>query len=469
MAHVQTQEEWEAEMSEKILSYVRDELYLELRFMDIALSALTPKADVSIQTFATDGTMLFYSTEQVMRVFEQNALFLDRAYLHTVLHCIFSHLWIAGDRNRRLWNLACDIAVEYTIDGMGKNCTRRILSWTRQKLYEELKECRGGVSAAVIYRMLTERFAVLKEQSKERRSAVPLSLHSEQEAQSIRQAASEELAALEREFCTDNHKYWPKREDTAAKSAASQSQKKWEKIARQTRMEQELKGGEPEDGEELLAAQLAAARGRRSYRDFLQKFAVQREELHIDVDEFDLGYYTYGLKLYGNLPLIEPLESRETKKIREFVIVIDTSYSTSGELVEQFLRETADILCQSDSFFADSVIRVLQCDNQVRSDVMISGERELARFLEEFKLLGGGGTDFRPAFSYVEELRKSGEILHLAGLLYFTDGKGIYPKKRPDYKTAFLFLDDYDEQAVPPWALRLRLSEDTFFNSQRAF
>lgn len=248
MGHVQTQEEWEAEMSEKILSYVRDELYLELRFMDIALSALTPKADVSIQTFATDGTMLFYSTEQVMRVFEQNALFLDRAYLHTVLHCIFSHLWIAGDRDRRLWNLACDIAVEYTIDGMGKNCTRRILSWTRQKLYEELKECRGGVSAAVIYRMLTERFAVLTEQSKERKSAVPLSLRSEQEAQSIRQAASEELAALEREFYTDNHKYWPKREDTAAKSAASQSQKKWEKIARQTRMEQELKGGEPEDG-----------------------------------------------------------------------------------------------------------------------------------------------------------------------------------------------------------------------------
>ena len=62
MGHVQTQEEWEAEMSEKILSYVRDELYLELRFMDIALSALTPKADVSIQTFATDGTMHFYAT-----------------------------------------------------------------------------------------------------------------------------------------------------------------------------------------------------------------------------------------------------------------------------------------------------------------------------------------------------------------------------------------------------------------------
>lgn len=441
MAHIQTQEEWEAEMSEKILSYVRNELYLELRFMDIALSALTPQADTSLKTFATDGERLYFSTEQVLRVFEKNAPFLNRAYLHAVLHCIFSHLWIAGNRDRRLWNLACDIAVEYTIDGMGKNCTKRILSWMRQKLYEEIKERQEGVSAAVIYRMLAERFCKAGQT----------------------QEAQEAFAALEREFYTDSHRYWPKREEDAAKSAAAAAnQKKWNQIARQTRMEQELKGGEPKDGEELLAAQLAAEKGRRSYRDFLQKFAALREELHADPDEFDLNYYTYGLKVYGNMPLIEPLESREAKKIREFVIVIDTSYSTSGELVEQFLRETADILRQSDSFFSDSVIRILQCDNQVRRDTVIAGERELKRFLQELQLIGGGGTDFRPAFSYVEELRAQGELRHLAGLLYFTDGKGIYPKRRPEYKTAFLFLEDYDEEAVPPWAMRLRLSEESF-------
>lgn len=441
MAHIQTQEEWEAEMAEKILSYVRNELYLELRFMDIAFSALTLKADTSLKTFATDGERLCYSTEQVLRVFEKNAPFLNRAYLHTVLHCIFSHLWIVGNRDRRLWNLACDIAVEYTIDGMGKNCTKRILSFMRQRLYGEIKERQEGVSAAVIYRMLSERFGKAEQT----------------------QETEEAFVALEREFYTDSHKYWPKREEDAIKSAAATaSQEKWNRIARQTRMEQELKGGEPKDGEELLAAQLTAEKGRRSYRDFLQKFAVLREELHADPDEFDLNYYTYGLKVYGNMPLIEPLESREAKKIREFVIVIDTSYSTSGELVEQFLRETADILHQSDSFFADSVIRILQCDNQVRHDTVIAGERELERFLQEMRLIGGGSTDFRPAFSYVEGLRAQGELRHLAGLLYFTDGKGTYPKRRPEYKTAFLFLEDYDEEAVPPWAMRLRLSEESF-------
>ena len=52
----------------------------------------------------------------------------------------------------------------------------------------------------------------------------------------------------------------------------------------------------------------------------------------------------------------------------------------------------------------------------------------------------------------------------LAGMLYFTDGKGRYPAKRPDYRTAFLFLEDYDDAAVPPWAMRLLLEKEEFLN-----
>lgn len=75
---------------------------------------------------------------------------------------------------------------------------------------------------------------------------------------------------------------------------------------------------------------------------------------------------------------------------------------------------------------------------------------------------GGGGTDFRPAFAYVDELVRSGELRDLKGLLYFTDGKGIYPARRPEYDTAFLFMGEFDETAVPPWAMRLRLEPDEF-------
>lgn len=431
MAHIQTQGEWEEEMSGRILNWIRDGLYVELRFFGIALFALTPQADGAVRTFATDGKRICFSTEQMLRVFRQNEQFLSRAYLHAVLHCIFSHLWIGGNRDRQLWNTACDIAVEYVIDGLGKPCTKRILSWQRRQMYERLKAQKTGVSAAVIYRMLED-------------------ITGEEGGAGI-------LHSLQQEFYTDDHRYWPQQKDGSVMQGPGEAQKKWEHIARQTRLLQEERGRDPDEGEAQLLENLSVQKSRRSYRDFLRKFAVLQEELHCDMDEFDLNYYYYGLLLYRNLPLIEPLESREVHRIREFVIVIDTSDSTSGALVSGFLKETADILTQSGSFSESSVIRILQCDNQVRSDTRIRGRRELDRFFEAFRLCGGGGTDFRPAFSYVDGLMEQGQIRNLAGLLYFTDGKGIYPKRRPEYKTAFLFLEEYDEAAVPPWAMRLRL------------
>ncbi len=425
----QTQTEWEEEMSGKVLRFVHDELYAEFRFMGIALSSLSPRPDRRVATFATDGTELFYQTEQLLRLFQKNPGYLDRLYLHTVFHCIFSHLWIAGRRDRFLWGIACDIAVEYAIDSMDKPCTRRILTWTRQRMYDSLKAMQEGISAAQIYRFLAER-------------------------------TREELMELHQEFFADDHVFWPKEEQQSA--VAENARKNWNRIARQTQMEQSRRGHDAEKGEEALTAQMRAGKSRRRYRDFLKKFAVLREELHCDPDEFDLGFYSYGLSLYHNMPLIEPLESREVKKIRDFAVVVDTSYSTSGQLVENFLRETFSLLSQEDSFFHQCRMHVIQCDEEVREDTVVTGREQIDALFRNFEIHGGGGTDFRPAFAYVDDLVRQGELKNLCGLLYFTDGKGIYPEKKPEYRTAFLFLEDYNEEAVPVWAIRLRLEEEDF-------
>ena len=55
MSHIQTQTEWEEEMSAKILNFVRRELYLEFRYMEMALSAFSYKKIDGLLTFATDG------------------------------------------------------------------------------------------------------------------------------------------------------------------------------------------------------------------------------------------------------------------------------------------------------------------------------------------------------------------------------------------------------------------------------
>ncbi len=426
--HQKTQAEWEAEMAVKVIDYIRSELYMKLRYMQVALSALVPKEASQIRAFATDGEFLYFPPEHLLSVFRTNPDFLIRAYLHTILHCIFSHLWIGGNRDRELWHTACDIAVEYTIDGLRIPGITRILNRNRRLLYEELSGKERRISAALIYRLL-----LLKEETERR--------------------------TLAEEFFTDDHCFWPKerKENAGIWAEKPDAEKKWDKIARQTDLNRRRNGEEEKEGEELFAAQLRAEKSRRNYADFLRKFSVMHEEMHVDLEEFDLSYYSFGLRHYGNMPLIEPLESREAVKIREFVIAIDTSDSTGGELVAGFLKETAAILMQSDCFFLQSRIRILQCDNQIRSDVEIRSERELSAFLDHFTLSGGGGTDFRPVFSHIDKLIDEGALKHLSGLLYFTDGKGIYPKKKPSYRTAFLFLEDYEDEKVPSWAMRQRL------------
>ena len=183
--------------------------------------------------------------------------------------------------------------------------------------------------------------------------------------------------------------------------------------------------------------------------------------MQVDPDSFDAIFYTYGLSLYGNMPLIEPLESKEVSRIEDFVVVIDTSMSCSGDLVRCFLEETYDVLCQSDSYFKKTNIHIIQCDEQVQQDRLITNQEEMEAYMRDFTIIGQGGTDFRPAFEYVNGLIRQGAFHRLKGLLYFTDGEGIYPVKRPVYDTAFVFLkDQYTDISVPAWAMILILEPE---------
>lgn len=417
--HIKTESEWEQEQALEVRKNIIGELYIELPFMVIALGQLEPVHKEEISLLGTDGANIFINSSRIIQSRENNPKYLNRAYLHTVMHCIFSHLWIGGQRDRLLWGIACDIAVEYVIDGMELPGIRRAISWIRQQTYSELGEL-SGISAATIYDWL-------------------------------RLQPNGRIDAILKEYVADDHRFWPQDQRGSA-SLIPKEQEQWSKIAKQTQMEQKRRGNDKNKGQKAFEAQIRAGRNRRSYKDFLRKFSVIREELGVDPDEYDLGYYSYGLRTFGRMPLIEPVESKEVNKIYEFVIVIDTSYSTSGDMVKGFLDETFTLLTETDSFFKKTRGRVIQCDDRVRMDKVVHSVAEVNALMENFKLEGGGGTDFRPAFKYVEELKAAGELANLTGLIYFTDGKGIYPKKRPDYKVAFVFTQDYERQRVPAWA-----------------
>ena len=204
-------------------------------------------------------------------------------------------------------------------------------------------------------------------------------------------------------------------------------------------------------------------RERIDYAEFLRKFTVLGEAAEINNDDFDQIFYTYGLRLYGNLPLIEPLETKEVMRVRDFVVAIDTSGSTSGALVRGFLEKTWGILKGEENFFRRMNLYVIQCDAEIREAVKITSQREFDDYMDTFAVKGLGGTDFRPVFQYVDDLLSEGAFTRLRGLIYFTDGIGAYPARKPDYETAFVFLrGEAEPPAVPPWAMRVILEDGDF-------
>ena len=429
--HRQLEELNMVELCTRIFRNARNELYLNMRYLDLSLSSLGFEADPCCRGVGTDGFVIYYHPDYVCDLYQRGRVHVNRAYLHMVLHCLFCHMDTRGKREPELWNLACDIAVESMLDDMYVKCIRVAPTPFRRDWYGRLHAKLTVLNAEGVYRVLKE------EQLEPRR-----------------------LERLAAEFLVDDHSFWDLPGDSPKTPMVRQTQ--WSNNREKVQTEMETMGNQQDEENKSMLEQIQVEnRERYDYRHFLQRFSVLREEMQVDPDSFDAIFYTYGLSLYGNMPLIEPLESKEVSRIEDFVVVIDTSMSCSGDLVRCFLEETYDVLCQSDSYFKKTNIHIIQCDDQVREDVTIASAEALKAYMERITLNGCGGTDFRPAFQYVDKLVRKQQFSRLKGLLYFTDGRGIYPVRRPVYDTAFVFMEqDFLDVDVPPWAIKIILSPE---------
>ncbi len=248
----------------------------------------------------------------------------------------------------------------------------------------------------------------------------------------------------------------------AGGGAALCSEEDWQGVSQRMQMDMEtFSRGQGVDPGAMLQNLREVNREKYDYAAFLRRFAVMGEVMKVNDDEFDYIFYTYGLQLYENMPLIEPLEYKEVKRVREFVVAIDTSGSVAGETVQKFVQKTWNILKSTESFFTKINLHIIQCDATIQEDAKITTQEEFDEYIRTMQIRGLGGTDFRPVFGYVDYLREQQEFTNLKGLIYFTDGFGTFPEKMPEYETAFVFLDEeYNNYNVPPWAIKLVLRKE---------
>lgn len=448
-------------LAQDVLKLCRNTLLVHLRFLDRALSmfvyipcpdGVIPGTGIPLRGgLATDGKHLYYAPKWVLRRYRGEQEALTRDYLHVVFHCVFHHAFVNTLIDIPLWNLACDIAVESAIEDLHIACTAARRSAEQQAAIARLRKEIKQLSAEKIYaRLRSKNYSAAR------------------------------IELTQRSFSADSHDIWYDRcavqgsqspygggdaNPGAVLSAnpgvpfSENLAQEWGNIAR--RMQTDIESFLQVQGDRaggLMQNLRAVTREKYDYSAFLRSFAVMSEAMRISDDTFDYVFYTYGMQLYGNMPLIEPLEYRDVKRIREFVIAIDTSGSVAGDTVQRFLNKTYNILQQQESFFRRINLHIIQCDADIQEDRRITSREEFDGYLKSMKLRGLGGTDFRPVFRYVDKLRAAGEFVNLKGLIYFTDGFGIFPAQQPDYRTAFVFIDDeYNNFNVPPWAIKLIL------------
>ena len=548
------------DLGSRILNQSRYELSLSMRHLARALDRLPYEMDFNTQRMGTEGERIHFHPEFIFQLFMESPQKLNRLYMHSLLHCLFRHMFKNEDKKEELWNMACDIHVEYVLDSLDVDLLKRPAGEYRENTFQSMEEKIKTLSAERIYQYLEEEdldYDALERLEREfykddhvfwkvidREDApgqegegdgdgAPLPMpedftpndnpsgeenegekkdsgdntsvqNSEDKDKSPRESKSSEDASpqsgtpsngegkeeknqeagnqepenrgsegegntgegnsgedsqgeakqedsqsgnssgkkQEERKKAENRKPTGQgqREEREAKKKRDDLSKEWEDISKRTEQEIEHSSKEKQEEQGSLAWFLRLEQKKYTdFRDFLRRLSVDREEMEVDLDSFEENEY------------------REGRKLQELVIAIDTSHSTKGEMVKGFLEETAGILKQKDAFFQKVKVHILECDDELRKDICLENVEDLEQYSKNFAVKGGYGTDFRPVFRYVSDLQKRGELKNLKGLMYFTDGKGRYPKEAPPYVTAFVFPkgEDIDDDNVPFWAMKL--------------
>lgn len=490
-------------LAKRSLEACRNQLFFENRFLEQALFRLK-WADNGAVLFGSDGSKFCYQIDNVLKRYMESPQQLMLDYLHMVLHCLYQHPFFASQEQRKYWDLATDIAVECVmkeiveddISHMDRSCFDITKKERQCGVIDHIKNEIGVLSAQKIFvfllrNMNTEsafldffglNFEALSKLFKRDEHDLwylyksagcgdLIQNRTENIQQEVVQVGTKTICQevpVRQEFEQIQMECYSKPDLIAAKrqefwQGQKQLQQIWKGVAEQVLLSVQsfARRTRGDMAGNMVKTLQNITRENYDYSVFLQKFALRLEErMQTNLDEFDYIFYTYGLKLNSHMPLIEPLEYKEKYLLREFVIAIDTSGSCAGELVEKFLVKTYNILRQTESFSTKVNIHIIQCDATIQDDTTIRSQEDLENYISHLTLNGFGGTDFRPVFAYVEHMIKAGAIQRLEGLLYFTDGYGVFPTKPTKYKTAFVFLNQEEDVKVPAWAMKVYIEEE---------
>ena len=308
----------------KILNISRNNLLIDFKFLTKAIYAL----EIRNNSFfvGTDGQYFYYENRKVLEKYLLDRNNLTKTFFHSVIHCILKHPFIFEGANF-IENIACDIIVESIIIDLQKTKPSFIEEENKVTIINEIKD---NVNSFVPINVIEYLGALNENTIKHYQSIFKVDDHdfwtNNSSSSGTNQNEGDEIEDNNKQNINEgsnnlnNEK--KDRENNDKKnhpdSKCQDLSNRWQDIAEELTMDLEnfsisqgvLSG-------DLINNLSNLKREEEDYSTFLKQFAVMGEVMKSNPDEFDIIYYTYGLNLYKNVALVEPLEYRDEKRIKQ--------------------------------------------------------------------------------------------------------------------------------------------------------
>ena len=394
----------------ELLAQDRQKLLMRMPFIGALLMRLdlVPVRDERLNTAATDGDRIYVDIDFYKKLKADERLFV---LAHEAWHCALIHFMRRGDRKKKQFNIAADLEIHFILTDEGFKAPFVLPHDPRWK----------GLSAEEIYERIQEKAPRQKMVGSGSGSGLSEGKESKNiKGQGIGQGFDKHL----------------EKDDGGGDSEGDSKSGK----GRDADYSPEVKpGAEERCRERLTAAIQQYERTRGELPAGLAGLVETILKPEIGWKELLAQFVTncYG----GSRRWLPParrhvwkglyLQSQRTERLRA-IVAIDTSGSMSGDL-PKFFSELVALL----NSFGSYELTVIQCDAEI-GKVETFDDCNLLDPDRKWKVTGGGGTDFRPVFSYVDEHSELDPNL----LIFFTDGYGDYPERPPPYPVMWLLTSD---------------------------
>jgi len=400
---------------------ILDKPFLGALVLRLPMVAADPKW---CQTTATDARSFYYNPDYIDSLSLEQAQFV---LAHEALHCALSHFARRQHRVKQRWDVACDFAINPLLvkDGLKPPPGALVL------------DSFEGMTAEEIYPCIAENNTdqPMDQHIYDGEDIDPTS-SGRQQGDEQREGGQGQQSDQQNQPQSGGSSPGQQKDDpsggapqpkplTAAEreTLAAQWQQRLAGAAQQAQQAGKLGGLLARMVGELLQPKLP-------WRTLLARYMTQ-----VARDDYS---YMRPSRREGQM-ILPSLRSSQA----DIVVALDTSGSVNSEELNEFLAEIDALKGQ-----LRARVTLHACDT-----ALAEGGPWVFEPWEEFKLprefQGGGGTDFRPVFEWVERQGRTPDLL-----LYFTDAEGDFPPSEPHYPVIWLVKG----KAPVPWGQRIQLN-----------